>query len=125
MRASNKYIIQSMELVDEIIADTVKDEQDTRTIIKLIHDNIISNARYDKERADNNVIKYSSNTAYGVLFEGYGICSGCKCSETCNIAEVPAVEASDVYRLHFSVDYSFNTGKDGFRKPDGVGEIIC
>ena len=23
-----------------------------------------------------NIIKYESNTAYGVLFEGYGICSG-------------------------------------------------
>ena len=62
--------------VDEIISDVVKDEQDTKAIIKLIHDNVISNAKYDKDRSDNNIIKYSSNTAYGVLFEGYGICSG-------------------------------------------------
>lgn len=62
--------------MQEIIQNEVKDEKDTRKIIKIIHDYIIKNTRYDKERADNNVIKYRSNTAYGVLFEGYGICGG-------------------------------------------------
>lgn len=62
--------------VEEVVTTVVKDEKDTRNIIRLIHDYIISNSKYDKERADNNIIKYSSNTAYGVLFEGYGICSG-------------------------------------------------
>ena len=62
--------------VKEIVTDVVKDEKDPKKIIKLIHDHIINNSKYDKERADNNVIKYSSNTAYGVLIEGYGICSG-------------------------------------------------
>lgn len=62
--------------VNEIIINEVKDEQDPKKIIKIIHDYIINNTKYDKDRTDNNIIKYASNTAYGVLFEGYGICSG-------------------------------------------------
>ena len=62
--------------IEEVKKDVVKDEKDIKTIIKLIHDYIINNSKYDKERADNNVITYASNTAYGVLFEGHGICSG-------------------------------------------------
>ena len=45
--------------------------------IKTIHDNIINNTEYDtlktKNIQDNT---YKSNTAYGVLIQGYGICSG-------------------------------------------------
>lgn len=62
--------------ISEIIVNEVKDEKDNKKIIKIIHDYIINNTKYDKERTDNNIIKYASNTAYGVLFEGYGICSG-------------------------------------------------
>ena len=62
--------------VDDILKDVVKDETDTKKAIKLIHDYIIDHTKYDSERADKNRILYSSNTAYGVLFEGYGICSG-------------------------------------------------
>ena len=62
--------------INGFVQTEVKDETDEREIIKIIHDYIINNSKYDKLRADNNVIKYSSNTAYGVLFEGYGICSG-------------------------------------------------
>ena len=64
------------EKINEIVTTVVKDEKNTRQIIKLIHDYIIHHTKYDKNRADNNIIKYKSNTAYGVLFEGYGICGG-------------------------------------------------
>lgn len=64
------------EKIIKIVNEQVKDEQDPEKIIKIIHDYIINNTKYDKERTDNNIIKYASNTAYGVLFEGYGICSG-------------------------------------------------
>lgn len=64
------------EKMQNIIQNEVKDEKDPRKIIKIIHDYIINNTKYDKDRADNNVIRYRSNTAYGVLFEGYGICGG-------------------------------------------------
>ena len=62
--------------VEEIAKDVVKDVTDKKEIIKLIHDYIINNSKYDQKRAENNIITYASNTAYGVLFEGYGICSG-------------------------------------------------
>lgn len=62
--------------IEEIIKEEVKDETDQEKIIKILHDYIINNVKYDKERTDNNIIRYASNTAYGVLFEGYGICSG-------------------------------------------------
>ena len=43
----------------------------------MIHDYIINHTEYDKLKTENiNDTTYKSNTAYGVLFEGYGICSG-------------------------------------------------
>ncbi len=62
--------------VEEIVTNEVKDEKDQRAIIKIIHDYIINNTKYDKDRTDRNIINYHSNNAYGVLYEGYGICSG-------------------------------------------------
>lgn len=62
--------------MQEIIQNEVKGEKDPKKIIRIIHDYIINHTKYDKDRADNNIIKYRSNTAYGVLFEGYGICGG-------------------------------------------------
>ena len=44
--------------------------------MKSVHDYIINNSKYDSERADNNIINYMSDTAYGPLFEGYALCSG-------------------------------------------------
>ena len=73
---SANTIAQINNKVEEIIANEVKDEKDTRTVIKIIHDYIINHAKYDKDRTDKNIINYNSSTAYGVLFEGYGICSG-------------------------------------------------
>lgn len=62
--------------VDEILKTKVDKNDDTRTKIKKIHDYIINNTVYDKERSDNQVFTYNSSTAYGVLIEGYGICGG-------------------------------------------------
>ncbi len=62
--------------VNEIQEKEIKEETDPRAIIKIVHDYIINNTKYDKDRTDKNIIKYQSNNAYGVLFEGYGICSG-------------------------------------------------
>ncbi len=62
--------------VEQIIKNEIKDETNPREIIKIVHNYIINNTKYDKERADNNIIKYESNTAYGVLVEHYGLCGG-------------------------------------------------
>lgn len=63
--------------VDEIINKTITNEMSTRDKIKAIHDYIINHTEYDTLKTKNiNDKTYHSNTAYGVLIEGYGICSG-------------------------------------------------
>ena len=44
--------------------------------IRLVHDFIINNSKYDTDRTNNNIIAYRSDIAYGPLFEGFGICGG-------------------------------------------------
>lgn len=62
--------------IDEIIKSEINDDMDDEAKIKAIHDYIINNTKYDKDRSDNKVTKYNSNTAYGALIEGYAICGG-------------------------------------------------
>ena len=62
--------------IDEIIASEINDSMDNKAKIKAIHDYIINHTKYDKERSDNKITKYRSNTAYGALIEGYAICGG-------------------------------------------------
>ena len=73
---SDEEIARLNAKVEEIIKEQVKDETDKRAIIEIIHDYIIDNATYDKDRADYSTILYESNKATGVLFEGFGVCSG-------------------------------------------------
>ncbi|MCI8588237.1 MAG: hypothetical protein HFG40_01140 [Bacilli bacterium] len=44
--------------------------------IKAIHDYIINTTQYDKDRSDNKVKQYHSDTAYGALIEHQAICGG-------------------------------------------------
>jgi transglutaminase/protease-like cytokinesis protein 3 len=62
--------------VDEIIKNEIKETDNIKTKIKKIHDYIINNTSYDKERSDKKIIKYKSDNAYGVLIEKYGLCGG-------------------------------------------------
>ena len=62
--------------IDKIMTKELTDSMDLTEKIKVIHDYIINNTKYDKDRSDNNVIKYKSDTAYGALIEGYALCSG-------------------------------------------------
>ena len=65
------YIIENKVMV------LVNDKMSTEDKIKTIHNYIIDNAKYDTLKTDNiHDDTYKSNTAYGVLIEGYGICSG-------------------------------------------------
>jgi len=64
-------------VVDTKIKNDIKDTMTTEEKIKKVHDYIIDSTKYDILKKDN--IKddtYKSNTAYGVLIQGYGICSG-------------------------------------------------
>ena len=63
--------------VDEITNEVIKNNMAVKEQIKSIHDYIINNTEYDTLKSEN--IKdttYKSNTAYGVLMENFGICSG-------------------------------------------------
>lgn len=44
--------------------------------INQVHKYIINNTKYDLDRADNGTSDYESDKAYGVLIQGYGVCSG-------------------------------------------------
>lgn len=64
-------------IVNEIIKENIKDNMSTKDKIKTIHDYIINKTNYDTLKTKNiNDETYKSNTAYGVLLENYGICSG-------------------------------------------------
>ncbi len=62
--------------VDEIIKKYIKDTDILKDKIKTIHDYIINNTTYDKDRSDKKIVKYKSDNAYGVLIENYGLCGG-------------------------------------------------
>ena len=44
--------------------------------ISIIHNYIVSNSEYDKNKADGLFSPYDSSSAYGNLIEGFGVCSG-------------------------------------------------
>lgn len=72
---SDNDIKELNKKVDEIYNKSVKDNMTTEEKIKAIHDYIINNAKYDDAKISG-VTKENSNTAVGVLIDGYGICSG-------------------------------------------------
>lgn len=72
----DKKISAINKAVNKIVKNEIKDEKDPKKIIKIVHNYIINNTKYDKDRADKKIIKYESNTAYGVLIEHYGLCGG-------------------------------------------------
>ena len=74
---SKEEIAEINYIVDKKINDLITTSMTTKDKIKAIHDFIINNTTYDKLKTED--IKdstYKSNTAYGVLIQGYGICSG-------------------------------------------------
>lgn len=67
--------------VDRVYNDLIRETMTDREKIKVIHDYIINKTKYDQKKADDitndtNNSLYLSHTAYGPLFQGYGICSG-------------------------------------------------
>lgn len=73
---TEEQIAQINKKVDEILKTEINDTMDDKEKIKAIHDYIINNATYDKDKSDKNITKYNSSTAYGALLEGYAICGG-------------------------------------------------
>lgn len=62
--------------VNEILSKNINNNMSVEDKIKVIHDYIINNTKYDVERNEKNTSQYESNTAYGLLKDGYAICSG-------------------------------------------------
>lgn len=62
--------------VDDIIKENITDDMELKDKIKKIHDYIINNTKYDKDRSDKKITQYKSDNAYGVLIENYGLCGG-------------------------------------------------
>lgn len=74
---SKEEIISINYVVENKIKDIIKDNMTTEDKIKKIHDYVIDSTKYDTLKTDNiHDDTYKSNTAYGVLIQGYGICSG-------------------------------------------------
>ena len=71
----NDTINKVNDKVRQIINENITDNMSNEEKIKVIHDYVINNTKYDSEKIGG-VTKYKSNTAYGALIEGYAICSG-------------------------------------------------
>ena len=73
---TDEQITEIDAVVDELMASLLTPEITTEEKIKAIHDYIINNTKYDKDRSDNKIKKYHSDIAYGALIEHYAICGG-------------------------------------------------
>ncbi|MEG2457511.1 MAG: hypothetical protein RSB41_01295 [Bacilli bacterium] len=62
--------------VDEILEETIIDSYSTSDKIRILHNYIIKNSVYDRDRADKKESIYKSNKAVGALLEGHAVCSG-------------------------------------------------
>ncbi len=80
IKAFNTYSVKDIEKVSEKVKEIenklYNKDLSVKEQIKIYHDYIIDNAKYDSNRSDKNVIKYKSDTAYGTLLEGYSLCGG-------------------------------------------------
>lgn len=74
---SQEEITEINYIVDSKIKELIEDNMTSEEKIRQIHNYIINNTSYDTLKTNNiNDETYKSNTAYGVLIQGYGICSG-------------------------------------------------
>lgn len=75
---SNQLIAILNSKIENIINEIIDDNMNEYEKIKVIHDYIINNTIYDKEKINNLNVpsQYNSSIAYGPLVEGYAICSG-------------------------------------------------
>ncbi len=73
---SQEQIDEINKKVAEIYKEEIKSTDTDEEKIKKIHDYIINNSKYDVDRSDSKIVKYDSDTAYGNLIQGYGLCGG-------------------------------------------------
>lgn len=74
---SEEEINDINNVVEKVIKENITNSMPVKEKIKVIHDYIINNTEYDKLKYENKKdTTYKSNTAYGVLIQGYGTCNG-------------------------------------------------
>lgn len=73
---SNEMITILDYEIDKIINNNINNSMGNKEKIKVIHDYIINNSKYDQDRSDKNNIKYKSDTAYGAIIENHALCGG-------------------------------------------------
>lgn len=73
---NNEQIKELETITNNILKNTITSDMNNEKKIKAIHDYIVNNTKYDKDRSDNKVKIYHSDTAYGALIEHYAICGG-------------------------------------------------
>ena len=74
-RYTDEQISELNEKVNKIYKENYDSSKNITDNIKIFHDYIINNTKYDKDNKSGES-NLSSSTAYGVLFDGVGICSG-------------------------------------------------
>lgn len=62
--------------IDELYNSLINENSSDTEKIKVIHDYIINNSKYDSGRSDYSMDTYKSDIAYGPLLQGYGVCGG-------------------------------------------------
>lgn len=74
---SDNEIAELNYVIDDVLKNNIVDSMSNEEKIRVLHNYIINNTEYDSLKTENiNDDTYKSNTAYGVLIQGYGICSG-------------------------------------------------
>ena len=66
-------IIEQKNAIEKVIWTSSMSTQDK---IMAAHDYIIQHTSYDTQRAQNQIITYQSDTAYGALIQGFALCGG-------------------------------------------------
>ncbi len=74
-RYTDEQIKKINKKIDEIYNKNYDPSKNVMENIKIFHDYIINNTKYDSNNTTG-LSDVNSSTAYGVLFEGVGICSG-------------------------------------------------
>lgn len=74
-RYSDDEINKLNQKVDEVFNEYYNPDKSIKENIMIFHDYIINNTKYDSTNTTGNT-EVNSSTAYGVLFDGIGICSG-------------------------------------------------
>ncbi len=79
LKKENRYTEEQIKKINDKVNEIYKENYDSsknvRENIKIFHDYIINHTKYDTNNKTG-VSDINSSTAYGVLFDGVGICSG-------------------------------------------------